>query len=564
MLFRSPSNPEETAARSLRPLAARLEQPLGAVLTKILDHPGAPLSIIGCRDEDRLAMVWGLREAADNYLLQRGSYPRSWSFSTYEDRHDVSVEGLPEIVFLPARQEGAAPVRRAIVDLSRSPSPPSPNAEIASELVASFLQGRAPRIPEPVRQQVAEHSGVGIYDEMFTVAPSAAPSSGAAHSLGAPTSAAASSSAVQMGGGMPPHAAHGGGAPSEQVRSDGAFRPGPQQRTPPVDQEPLAAVLRAKSLKEFVASLSGLVQSARHFESRTNLRAALDVRAADDLAELVELWSREEMFAWLLEALYGPGFEDLERPDALEHAGKLVKNCQSVQLAMMLAGEAEAAWRKKPKMRDGDAPRPDGDDRRGAARRIKSSMRDTAFERWAADRSVTHVPTGWIAKVYRSGRRNVQLRGAAAAAAVALLMAMFLLGLLVERPAPAQTTDAGATSAPPPTTVTSIVPVPQGLLGIGKVTIKPAEKRQVFGFVKEGDKKYYPQSLCSQGAKGDIWICQVSRALPPGMDGKGLSLVAIEVPDATATELQGKTTSEVIDKRPDEWGGTDVPVEPVS
>jgi hypothetical protein len=137
----------EAAAQRLRPLAERRERELVVGLTRLLDNPRDPLSIIGCLS-DRLAMVWGLREAADDYLRQLGQH-RSWSFSTYEDRHDVTVEGLPEIVFLAAEPPGAAVVHRTIVELDRYPAV-SPNITLASELVSKLLRGTPLRTPGPI------------------------------------------------------------------------------------------------------------------------------------------------------------------------------------------------------------------------------------------------------------------------------------------------------------------------------------------------------------------------------------------------------------------------------
>lgn len=112
------------------------------VLARILERPGAPLSIIGCRDEYRLPVVWGLRAAADGYLRQQFGIARRWSFSTYEVRHDVFIENLPEIVFLPVKPQLDVVVR-TVIDLDE-PETVSRNTSLAERLVASMLNGSPP------------------------------------------------------------------------------------------------------------------------------------------------------------------------------------------------------------------------------------------------------------------------------------------------------------------------------------------------------------------------------------------------------------------------------------
>jgi WD40 repeat protein len=130
------------ASQMLREQVQNFRAELITVLAQLLDDPAAPLSIIGCPDEYRLTMVWGLYAAVDEYLRRKLGHARRWSFSTHEVSHDAAIERLPEIVFLPDPQIDVV-VNRTVVDLDRGRNV-SRNEALADRLVASLLSGSQP------------------------------------------------------------------------------------------------------------------------------------------------------------------------------------------------------------------------------------------------------------------------------------------------------------------------------------------------------------------------------------------------------------------------------------
>lgn len=118
-----------------RPEAERAETAASTVLSALLERPRTPLSVIGCAEDDKLPLVWCLREAVRDHL-------HSWSFSTYESRHDDSINYLPEVVFLPEQPFGGS-ATRTIVDVRKN----LPITPTAKQLVAHVVRGT----PPPVR-----------------------------------------------------------------------------------------------------------------------------------------------------------------------------------------------------------------------------------------------------------------------------------------------------------------------------------------------------------------------------------------------------------------------------
>jgi hypothetical protein len=141
---------DDGLAAQMLPLTPQCEQAAGTVLTRLLDKPHAPLSIIGCPAEQRLPLVWALRGAADTHLRRNGT-TRRWSFSTHEARHEDAIQRLPEIVFLPAQPEGTGAASRTIVDLTSGREPVGGNSSMATTLVTQFLHKTTQR--EPVYEQ---------------------------------------------------------------------------------------------------------------------------------------------------------------------------------------------------------------------------------------------------------------------------------------------------------------------------------------------------------------------------------------------------------------------------
>ncbi|HEV2781149.1 MAG TPA: hypothetical protein VGX25_17325 [Actinophytocola sp.] len=474
----------------LRRRARELERELGVVITRLLDRPTYPLSIVGCLDEDRLAMVWGLRQAANDYLIQQHGVWRRWSFSTYQSRHDSSIKRLPEIVFLPVRLDSTGPVNRTIVDLDRDLADGRISQE-AGRLVARLVHGTALPVAEPARDPVLVPSGVD----------------GPAHPSPRQPNPAPLEPAPMAGDG-----ASGG----HRVRDRGAVRS---------ERNPVAGLLGVRTVREFLGELNRLAEHWRW--NRQVLRAALDVRAMDAIAGFVEVEARQELLSRLLKTLYGPDFEDLRDAEARKHAARLVRDTQSEQLARMV-GKAAAT---------------------GGAQDIFAA----AFDRWSAGgHPAGLIPTGRMAQIARWARRSRRLPVAAAAAVIALLAVGFLLGRLADlaaQPSPAGSGGATTTSptqapvAGPGNEPGSVSPA------LGTATIGPVGSSQrVYAFTKVG-VDYYPVGICST-QDFSTWQCPMRQ----DETGAQPQVVAVVVPNRQEPELRAQAASRQPAKKGQDWG----------
>ncbi|PPK63783.1 hypothetical protein V5P93_005652 [Actinokineospora auranticolor] len=115
------------------------------VLTAMLAEPAdRPVSVLGCPENSKLLLQWGL------YLAARELMPeRLWSFSTYEHRHVDGIPNLPEVVFLPMNPSSGI-ATRTIVDLTA----PAPHPhQTAVDCVDAILDDRRRRpTPRPSAQ----------------------------------------------------------------------------------------------------------------------------------------------------------------------------------------------------------------------------------------------------------------------------------------------------------------------------------------------------------------------------------------------------------------------------
>ncbi|MBP2324816.1 hypothetical protein JOF56_005201 [Kibdelosporangium banguiense] len=278
----------------------RLEPMVVTVLARLLDHPDEPLSIIGCPDADRLALVRCLHAAADPHLRKNG-IRRCWSYSTYEDRHGDSIANLPEIVFLPMRSPDTS-ARRNVVDLDRG-SRVSSYTGLANQLIAALCEGT----PEAVVAD-ADLNGSWHSDQTREVAVPRQPEPVAAVRKGLRES-----------------------VPSQQVRGTVA------QKTHRVEDvgaravEDLLAATTVMDLHSFLFRLAKLDDRGRE-----SLRAAADVRVLDRIVEFVEVDARYQLMSKLLEVMYGADGRDLRSHEAQRHAARLVQDGQSEQIAIML------------------------------------------------------------------------------------------------------------------------------------------------------------------------------------------------------------------------------------
>lgn len=288
--------------------ASQLEPRLATILPALLARPAEPLSIIGCPDEDRLAVVWGLHMAADKYLRGTG-VTRRWSFSTYERRHDTQVDALPEIVFLPAVQKGTAPVDRTIVDLRGPVEASHGRRELAVNLLASAFHGSPQPIAEPAPESVPDAVQSARTNQGATVA-------------------------------IPRERGFTAG-PNERPQPHVAPQP---DRQPPPRQQTGVRPSMPTSLPELDHMVKELQRELRYRPDRRPIRDMVDPAALDTIVGMVEKSAQEKYFRPLLQALYGPDFSDLRDPSAREHAQAVIRTTRSKRLA----GELVAAGAEDP------------------------------------------------------------------------------------------------------------------------------------------------------------------------------------------------------------------------
>lgn len=267
--------------------ARPLERQLVDVVTRLLEYPTLPLSIVGCPDGSRLPLVWALRRATEAHLEQERRQRRRWTFSTYEDRHGSGVRNMPEIVFLPALPSTGEAHQRSVVRLDEPVTNNSQFADLAAQLVTRLFHTVSP----PPRQ----HSEPQTQRVVPPPPPQPAPSRRTVQESVVPQS------------------------PPAQAASNAR-------------KELAVPLLGARTPETFLDALRWLSTKDRH-----QLRAAFDVDAVNRAVDFVEVDSRIETLQRILHMLYGPDLEDLRgRPDVQEHAAGLVRNCRSDQLAAML------------------------------------------------------------------------------------------------------------------------------------------------------------------------------------------------------------------------------------
>lgn len=503
---------DSAAAGRPAALSTGLKDDLVVVLTRLLDDPARALSVIGCRDRDRLAMARVLRSAADSYLQDQLGLRRQWSFSTYESRHDVSVVGLPAIVFLPVKPSSVGDVQRTIVDLGKEPVG-SQNSALAAQLVDAWLAD-LPYTEARQSARVTHHSVLSGSEPADFARP--APEQRASPPYGDSTM----SSTPRTTAPEPREPRH----QHEGVREH--RRPG--KRTAPAGRHPAAALLRAKSLTEFDTELLRLEKGGNY---REDLREAFDVDVVDAVANFAEITAGHDILSRLVGILYGPKLQDLREPGALEHATRVIENGRSDQLAMLLGGFAVH--------KDGEA------------------VREAAFTRWAMGGNPGRPTlTHRAVRALRLARRGRFLPAFAAAAMIASLAVAFLLGFLAGQPETAQ----AVATAPQAAVSTDAVPAPPSvnLPTAGTVTATPDAGHQVFGFAKIG-QAYYPQGTCPSLRSG-VWACEW-RTAPGPRPGEQVELIAVAVPRTQVAGLATSAAANATVPRGEGWGA-DLPRAP--
>jgi hypothetical protein len=379
------------APPSARP--AGIERDLVVVLSRLLDNPTEPLSIVGCPDADRLAMVWALGATADAYLREKHGVQRRWSFSTYEDRHDASIERLPEIVFLPAKPTGVAVSQRTLVLLEGEPAQ-GPHHALARQLVDAYSRG----VPHIEMRSIGDDMSITADPVSYRAASRGSREAGDAGSeRWEPQTPVAEAEPVESWPRAEPTRSHQ--APAKQRAQGG--------------KNPVAGLLNAEAVRKFDAQLAKLETNSRSPQDREELRRAFDVGAVDTVADFAEVTAGREFLLRLLKAMYGERFEDLRDHTARKHAVDIIRKGRSDQLTMLLCGVAE------------------GEGGEG--------IRQAASERWAdGGRSGRPQMTHRVVRALRSVRGKRYFLPVLAVAAIAVLGVVFLLGFLAGRPQPVQ------------------------------------------------------------------------------------------------------------------------------
>lgn len=133
-------------AGALRAQALADADQLARVLGWLLQTSDRPLSIIGCPEPDRVALLWGLTEIAAPICRTR-----AWTFSTDEGGPSDS---WPEIVCLASRPDGPGGGRRTTVDLTRDQWASPEHVKQANRLVFTYQHGWDPAQPPPASAPV--------------------------------------------------------------------------------------------------------------------------------------------------------------------------------------------------------------------------------------------------------------------------------------------------------------------------------------------------------------------------------------------------------------------------
>ncbi|WP_439656033.1 hypothetical protein ACSHWB_26760 [Lentzea sp. HUAS TT2] len=443
--------------------ARPLEMQLVEALVRLLEYPGRPLSIVGCPDHYRVPMAWALHRAAKRHLEQTFNQGRRWTFSTYQERHGAGIDNLPEVVFLPAMPSDGEQHNRTVVRLDELVATNSQFTDIARQLVAGLFHG-AQQQASPPRQPV----------NRVHPAPVDVPSGG-----------------VRL-----------------QPSAVAVSTPSPMRTASNTADALSGPLLGAQTADAFLTALRTLAAD----KDRGPLRSVMNVDEVNRAVEFVEINTRFEMLTRLLEVLYGPDCQDLKGPDeALAHAARLVENCRSDQLALML-GRA-AAKHKRPTVYERVLERElhlGGPLKPGPRNRVKGVL-------------------SWV------GKRR-QRFALVAVAAFLLLVAGLIGGYLLGQP---ETVAAPATPVPSTAAPTTTTDPPVSQLKSGTVQVAAdVRTQQVFAFVQVGDR-YFPQGACAALDIGSsTWSCEQSYT-PAVSAGADPALVAVVVQAGQVEGLLG-------------------------
>ncbi|GLY44404.1 hypothetical protein Amsp01_104270 [Amycolatopsis sp. NBRC 101858] len=274
---------------------------VAAILARMLDEPGRPVSIIGCRDDCRLMMIVVLRAVVEDQRLARHGHLPFDSFSTYEDTHDTSVVDLPDLVFLSKRPSGPGVVERVVVDLENDTGE-GPNLDEATRILDRFVK-RQPALDSVPAGRAAAGAPAG-YDS-----------------------------------GTPWESHEDGHANGYSTRSGGEVRVTNRRQEPATQHT--TALRNAESLEKFTTELGRLRSLCQSKQIRQQVRGELDVRALDTLAGIVETDLVRQLGSQVLETAYGKSLSDVDDGTALKHAAEYLRRGQSEVLAHLLGRAVE-------------------------------------------------------------------------------------------------------------------------------------------------------------------------------------------------------------------------------
>lgn len=482
------ANYSDDTAQRMRPLAASAHRQIQPVLSVLLEHPQANLSVIGCPREERLPMLWALRGAADVHL-RRMNVRRRWTFSTHEVRHEDAVKYSPEIIFLPSRAVDVGYSSRVIIDMTRELASHR-NDKQAHELLAHLLSESGQAAPDPVYESVS--AGV--------------------------TTAASGQSSPDL-----PDTSSWSPEPSTSVvPSPGARDNGQDPNIPRY----VDSLRNATTGQEVIDALRSLAACATQPQQRTALRQQLDVDLVNRATKIVMETAAEQVASRLMKAAYGPECADLQNSSApMAYVTQVITDIETDDVARRLSSKAY----------------------RWGERQVERA----AYLRWEEGRGHAMPPAsargiasaGTPRKRRAKERQSWKVNAIAAGGVLAFVGLIFLLGVLVGSPSteqdPRSEMDTPTTSAAEPTDPNKPPPVNSqwaSLPRYGKVTVRPGNDEVVYSFVQVG-QMYYPQGQCTTVDGIDTWQCSRMPASPANNVIDPV-LVAFVVPESETDSLQ--------------------------
>ncbi|MGQ0777877.1 MAG: hypothetical protein ACT4NY_26285 [Pseudonocardiales bacterium] len=517
-------DPAEQFRAQVRDRPGDLERVLGWLLEK----PDRPLSIIGCPEEDRVALLWGLLEIGERDLAPRG-LRRDWTFSTYETEHGDAIKQLPETVCLPARPFGTSAARRTSVDLTRSEPIPPRAANQARALVAQYIRN-GPAHGEHGGPVVAEQERSALAEQDRSAPAEQERSAPAEQDWSAPAEQDWSAPADPAQG--PPPGPQSASTPAVSTSST----PGP------AGSPDLAWMVRSLMLAEypqdFEEQLSALERHARTGLARQEIRAQLD---SDNYGIVLidrlfasSYTDRETAFKRIIDVAFGSTLVDFKDAAVREYVTRLIERYPKNEFIRTLLQVVEKNNREHQIVSSAVQDGP-GQQRLTALNQAQGGRSDpTPFpvtneppaesKRPVSPESPAR-PVWWVWRVWPTPARSASVelsdkynRLRVTAGWILVSMLSFVVGLFaggfftpdpaaVASPAPAPPESAPATTDPPAVDLPDVVVT---RMDKDQLTLKPNDQllddEQLWLLVKRGDGALFPQpKKCL--LEDDNWTC---------------------------------------------------------